>query len=158
MSFHSVWPDPITYLGLLGGAVATTAVITVLLVDEDSHSRLLFRRRPGEEGNSVPGRLVALTARLAAGTLAGGVFPFLFRNVLALPSRYVTTLPHTLVTGTAYGFLLYLLVVGASFLDDDVDFRGLSDGQVWFIFFAALLYGVVVGAWIGSLWPPLVGR
>lgn len=132
--------------GFAGGLVATI-VMTVFMMalgDDSPPPTALFWSQYVGESEPDEYMMQGMVLHLLYGTIGGGVFAVL---AASLGSVSVATLGSALLWGLVYGFVLF---VGAAVfwmnvvLDVDADVQ-----MVGMFLFFHLVYGAVLGAWLG---------
>lgn len=132
--------------GLVGGLVATI-VMTVFMMtlgDDSPPPTALFWSKYVGDGDPDQYMMQGMILHLLYGTIAGGVFAIV---AATLGFVSVVTLGSAILWGLVYGFVLFVgaamfwmnIVLG---LDADMKMAGM------FLFFH-LVYGAVLGAWMG---------
>jgi hypothetical protein len=153
---------PITFIGMIAGAVGATAVVVVgtRAYGEDASPTTRFFVGEARGFSDDADRDTATWVVLFAGTLAGGAYPTVFHGILGLPGRYITHLFPTFATAALWGFALFcfaaLLYLATGVLSVDTDSRG---ELVPFTTLAGLYtatFGVIVGL-SRTLWFPFFG-
>lgn len=132
--------------GLVGGLVATIVMTAFMMMlgDDSPPPPSAFWAKYVGNGPPEDYMMQGMVLHLLYGIVMGGVFAAL---ALALGFISVATLTSGLLWGLAWGVVLF--VVGAVFwlnivLDMDAEMR-----QVGMFLFFHLVYGAVLGAWVG---------
>lgn len=139
---------PITYVGVLGGAVASVAMVAVLEVmsDVDESDLELFR--------------TVQLAHVAYLTIAGGAYPAVMARVLGLSVDWYAALPGAVLTAIVWAEVLFVVAALVYLLVEAIPVQA-TELEVWLdVFLLFLLYGTVLGLVVGAwqaVWAPLLG-
>ncbi|MFB6104678.1 MAG: hypothetical protein ABEJ57_06295 [Halobacteriaceae archaeon] len=133
--------------GLVGGFVATVVMTLFMLTmgDDSPPPTALFWVRYVGDGDPDAAMAPGLVLHAIYGTVAGGV---LAAAVPAIAVLSVTSVTDGLLWGLAYGVVLF--VGAAVFWMNIVLDMDPEPGQVVGFLVFHLIYGVVVGAWLGA--------
>ena len=141
-------PHPVTYIGLVGGAIAAVGVMAVfeLNVDVKPSERQALRQLQW--------------VHIAYLTAAGAFYPAFVRQGLGLSGEWFVELPLSIPTALVWSFFVFLPAAGAYVLSGEValDRTVLRDWLRLVGLF--LLYGTVLGLIVGAsrvVWYPVLG-
>jgi len=139
---------PVTVLGLLGGLLAGSVVAWIIGIGVDAGAEERLRLRGLQY------------AHVAYGTVAGGLFPWVYHGWMGAEGGMFVAFPGALHSGHVYSMLLFA-VAGAVYLGVGV-IGGVGDylRQWGAILGMYVIYGMVLGVWMGlsePLWYALLG-
>jgi hypothetical protein len=124
--------------GFLGGAIMSYVIGVGITVTKDELPRL---------------RTLQWT-HLIYGVAGGTVYPWMYRIPMGAPGETFAAFPATLHTGQAWGMLMFVVAALAYYLAGTIGGVGDNLRQWGAIVGTYLVYGVVLGVWMG-FWTPL---
>lgn len=145
-----------TTAGTLGASIVVATGGDAYLSGSSPTMRLLQRISPG--GPTHEYRRLTRWVILFAGTIAGGVFPTLFRGVLGLPGKYIAGFPHALAAAAIWGLALFVVAVGFYLATGVLSLSDDEEIQIFAEFFVVYVVPFALVVAVSRLvWYPLFG-